>query len=145
MSSCKRHAAAAPTNLDAAITMRFAKIELQNPIELRATASEIAPPKPGSRRQSKQRTILKHFLKAILEGKSPDAALQYDLRCPAAKDNSIMHAAAAPSNLDAATTNPNAAVPLRSATNALQIKLQLRRPRRQSTTWMQPLQCDLHP
>jgi len=27
--------------------------------------------------------------------------LQYDLRCPAAKDNSITHAAAAPSNLDA--------------------------------------------
>ena len=29
--------------------------------------------------------------------------LQYDLRCPAAKDNSITHAAAAPSNLDAAS------------------------------------------
>ena len=29
---------------------------------------------------------------------------QYDLRCSAAKDNSITHAAAAPSNLDAATT-----------------------------------------
>ena len=30
--------------------------------------------------------------------------LQYDLQCPAAKDHSIMHAAAAPSNLDAAIT-----------------------------------------
>ena len=30
--------------------------------------------------------------------------LQYDLRCPAAKDNSITHAAAVPSNLDAAIT-----------------------------------------
>ena len=30
--------------------------------------------------------------------------LQYDLRCPAAKENSITHAAAAPSNLDAAIT-----------------------------------------
>ena len=30
--------------------------------------------------------------------------LQYDLRDLAAKDNSITHAAAAPSNLDAATT-----------------------------------------
>ena len=30
--------------------------------------------------------------------------LQYYLRCPAAKDNSITHAAAASSNLDAATT-----------------------------------------
>ena len=30
--------------------------------------------------------------------------LQYDLRCPAAKDNSITHAAAVPSNLEAAIT-----------------------------------------
>ena len=30
--------------------------------------------------------------------------LQYDLRCPAAKDNSITHAAAVPGNLDAAIT-----------------------------------------
>ena len=40
------HAAAAPSNLDAAITMRFAKAKLQNTTELRATASEIAAPKP---------------------------------------------------------------------------------------------------
>ena len=40
------HAAAARSNLDAAITMRSAEIELQNTIELRATASETAPPKP---------------------------------------------------------------------------------------------------
>ena len=40
------HAAAAPSNLDAAITMRSAKTELQSTIELRATASEIAAPKP---------------------------------------------------------------------------------------------------
>ena len=30
--------------------------------------------------------------------------LQYDLRCPAAQDNGITHATAAPSNLDAAIT-----------------------------------------
>ena len=30
--------------------------------------------------------------------------LQYDLRCPAAKHNRITHAAAAPSNLNAAIT-----------------------------------------
>ena len=36
--------------------------------------------------------------------------LHYDLRCPAAKDNSITHAAVAPSNLDAAIT-------MRSATS----------------------------
>ena len=40
------HAAAAPGNLDAAITMRSAQTELQSTKELRATASEIAAPKP---------------------------------------------------------------------------------------------------
>ena len=40
------HAAAAPSNLDATITMRAAETELQNTIKLRATASEIAAPKP---------------------------------------------------------------------------------------------------
>ena len=40
------HAAAARSNLDAAITLRSAETELQNTIELRATASEIAAPKP---------------------------------------------------------------------------------------------------
>ena len=65
------HAAAAPSNLDAATTMRSAETELQNTIELRAMASEIAAPKPdGSRRQSDKKTILKHFLKGFLEGKS---------------------------------------------------------------------------
>ena len=39
-------AAAAPSNIHAAITMRSAEIELQNTIELRATASAIAAPKP---------------------------------------------------------------------------------------------------
>ena len=46
------------------------RTELQNTIELRATGSEIAGPKPdGSRRQSEKKTILKHFLKGFLEGK----------------------------------------------------------------------------
>ena len=40
------HAAAAPSNLDAATTMRSAETESQNTIELRATVSEIAAPKP---------------------------------------------------------------------------------------------------
>ena len=57
--------------LDAAIPMRSAETELQNTIELRAMASEIVAPKPdGSRRQSEKKTILKHFLKRFLEGKS---------------------------------------------------------------------------
>ena len=41
--------------------------------------------------------------------------LQYELRCPAAKDkNSIPHAAVAPSNLDAATTTQSAETELQS-------------------------------
>ena len=48
------NAATARSNLDAAITMRSAETELQNTIELRATAS----------------SILKHFLNTFLEGKS---------------------------------------------------------------------------
>ena len=64
------HAAAVPSNLDAATTMR--STELQNTIELRATASEIAASKPdGSRRPSQKKTISKHFVKIILKGKSP--------------------------------------------------------------------------
>ena len=54
------HAATARSNLDAAITMRSAETELQNTIELHATASETAAPK-RSRRQSEKKTILKHF------------------------------------------------------------------------------------
>ena len=65
------NAATARSNLDAAIAMRSAETELQNTRELRATASEIVAPKPdGSRRQSEKKTILKHFLKGFLEGKS---------------------------------------------------------------------------
>ena len=44
--------------------------------------------------------------------------IQYDFRCPAAKDTSITHAAAAPSNLDAAIT-------MQSAETELQITIEL--------------------
>ena len=64
------HAAAARSNLDAATTMRSAETELQNPKELRATASEIAAPKPDLDAKAKKKTILKHFLKGFCEGKS---------------------------------------------------------------------------
>jgi len=64
------HAAAARSNLNAAIIMRSAETELQNAIILRATASEIAAPKPDrSRRQSEKNTILKQFLQGFLKGK----------------------------------------------------------------------------
>ena len=58
--------AAAPSNLDAAITMRFAQTESRSTIEVRAMASEIAAPKPdGSRRQSKKKYDFEAFFKEI--------------------------------------------------------------------------------
>ena len=63
------HTAAAPSNLDAATTMRSAKTDLQNAKELRAMASEIAAPKPGWISMPKQKkkddfeTLLKRNFK----------------------------------------------------------------------------------
>ena len=57
------NAATARSNFDEAIAIGSAETELQNTIELRATASEIVAPKLGSRRQSEKKTILKHFKK----------------------------------------------------------------------------------
>ena len=132
------HAAAARSNLDAAITMRSAETDLRNTIELRATASEIASPKPDPDAKAKKKTILKHFWQGFWKGKllapksrkSADKSIsqpwcshsntfQYYLRDPAAKDSSIAHAAAARSNLDAAIT-------MRSAETDLQNMLELR-------------------
>ena len=56
------HAAAAPSNLDAATTMRSAETELQNTIiELRAMASEIAAPKPDLDAKAKKRRFWSTF------------------------------------------------------------------------------------
>ena len=49
------NAAKAGSNLDATITMRSADTELQNTIELRATGSEIAAPKPDLDARAKKR------------------------------------------------------------------------------------------
>ena len=49
------HTAVAPSNLDAAITMRSAETELQNTIELRTTALEIVAPKPDLDARAKKR------------------------------------------------------------------------------------------
>ena len=64
------HAATARSNLDAAITMRSTVTELQNTIELRATTSETAAPKPDLDAKAKKKMILKHFWKGFLKGKS---------------------------------------------------------------------------
>ena len=55
------HAAVARSNLDAAITMRSAETELQNTIELRATGSEIAGPKPDLDARAKKRRFWSTF------------------------------------------------------------------------------------
>jgi len=47
--------------------MRSAETELQNTKELRATASEIAAPKPDLDAKAKKKTILKHFLKGLFQ------------------------------------------------------------------------------
>ena len=61
------HAAAAPSNLEAATTMRSAETELQNTKELRAMASEIAAPKPDLNAKAAKRRFwsLEALLKCI--------------------------------------------------------------------------------
>ena len=126
------NAATARSNLDAAITMRSAETELQNTIELRATASEIVAPKPDL----DARAILKHFLKGFLEGKSlaPKWRKSADksLWQPSCSHSNtiyeiqlqktivyITNAATARSNLDAA-------IAMRSAETELQNTIELR-------------------
>ena len=130
------HAAVARSNLDAAIPMRSAETELQNTRELRAMASEIVAPKPdGSRRQSEKKTILKHFLKGFLEGKSLAQkwrkSANKSLSQPSCSHSNTIYeiqlqktivlrnAAVARSNLDAA-------IPMRSAETELQNTIELR-------------------
>ena len=55
------HAAAAPSNFDAATTMRSAETELQNTQELRATASETAAPKPDLASKAEKRRFWSTF------------------------------------------------------------------------------------
>ena len=99
------NAATARSNLDAAITTRSAETELQNTIELRATASEIVAPKPDLDARAKKKDF-EALLKMIFRRKITSAKmekicwqisvaafmqpLQYDLRSPAAKDNIVL-------------------------------------------------------
>ena len=98
--------------------MRSAKTELQNTIELRATGSEIAGQKPDLDARAKKKDDFEALFKRIFRRKITSAKmekicwqitvaafmqpLQYDLWSPAAKDNSITHAAKRESN----TCNP---------------------------------------
>ena len=117
------HAAAAASNLEAATPMRSAETELQITIELSATASEIAAPKP--RRQSRKKTILKHFFKGILKGKllAPKLRKSADkwLSQPGCSHSNTIY------NLQ------------------LQKTIVLRMQPRRQATLTQPFQCDLQP
>ena len=65
--------------------------------ELRTTATQIAAPKPDPKQKKRFSAKIEKICWQIIIA-SLMQPLQYDLRCPAAKDNSITHAAAAPSN-----------------------------------------------
>ena len=54
-------AAAAPSNIHAAISMRSAETELQNTVELRTTASAIAAPKPDLDAKAEKRRFWSTF------------------------------------------------------------------------------------
>ena len=141
--------------------MRSAETELQNTIELGAMVSEIAAPKPDrSRRQSKKRWFWSTFEKDLWKEnhkcqnwdnvltKITIAALmqpfQYDLQCPAGKNKRITHAAAAPSNLDPATTMRAAKTELQSTIElgATASEITTRRQRKKRRFWS-TLQKDL--
>ena len=55
------NAATVRRNLDAATTMRSAETELQNTLELRATASEIVAPKPDLDARAKKKRFWNTF------------------------------------------------------------------------------------
>ena len=74
------NAATARSNLDAAITMRSAETQLQNTIELRATASEIVAPKPDLDARAEKvefwSVFYKEFKKKWKQAKSERIKLQ---------------------------------------------------------------------
>ena len=69
------NAATVRRNLDAAITMRSAETELQNAIEVRATASEIVAPQPDLSKMHFVRDFLQtsHFTLRSLRPTLPTA------------------------------------------------------------------------
>ena len=64
------HTAKAGSNLDAATTMRSAETEFKKHNRTTRNGVGNCSSKTGSRRQSENKTLLKHFLKGFLERKS---------------------------------------------------------------------------
>ena len=75
--------------------MRSAETELQNTIELRATASEIVAPKPGSRRQSGKKNDFEALFKRILRRKITSAKMEeknaFRARLPSKLHRQLIH------------------------------------------------------
>ena len=119
------HTAASPSNLDAATTMRSAETELQNTIEIRATAlklqlqNRISTPK-------RKKDDFEALWKGIFKGK----LLAQKLKNVLTNDY-----------LDA----PDAATPIRFTAFQLQKAIVLRMQPRHPATLTQPLHCDLQP
>ena len=64
------NAATARSNFDAAIAIGSAETELQNTIEVRATASEIVAPQPDLDARAEKKTILEALFKRIFRRKN---------------------------------------------------------------------------
>ena len=97
--------------------------ELQSTQELRTTAAEIAAPKPDGSRRQRKKTILKHFLKGVLEQNHQRQNwenLRTNHYC----------------SLDAAT-------PIRFTMSSCKKTIVLCTQPRSQATLTQPLQCDL--
>ena len=120
------HAAAAPSNLDAATTMRSAWDWVAKHNRTTCNGVGNCSSKTGSRRQSDKKTILKHFLKGILKGK----LLAPKLRKSA--DNSLSQPWCSHSNTIYDLQNLQ-----------LQKTIVLRMQPLHQATLTQPLQCDL--
>ena len=104
------HAAAAPSNLDAATTMRSAATELQNTIELHATASETATPQPDLAAKA-EKNDFEALFKNIFKRKI--ATLMQPSQCVLQHDVANPHASTHTATPD---DNNHAAIPMRSAT-----------------------------
>ena len=117
------HAATARSNLDAAITMRSAETELQNTIELRATASEIVAPKPDLDARVRKKDDFEALFKSIFRRKITSAKME--------------------KIADKSLSQPSCS----HSTTIYEVQLQktivLRMQPQHEATLTQPLQCDL--
>ena len=140
------HAAAAPSNLDAATTIRSAETELQNIRTARNGVGNCSS-KTGCRRQSRKKTILKHFLKEFLKGKllAPKLGKFADksLSQPGCKGKLL--APKLRKFADKSLSQPGCSHSITINNLQLQKTIVLRMQPRHQATLTQPFQCDLQP